>query len=97
MIVHYLSLSQRSRQAAQALAKKLLHTIPAADQGELPRAMREALNVPYMTSRNVIAVRIYDDGADNWRGELVLDSDGGTVQVGQDCGSCEKAFWPPPI
>jgi hypothetical protein len=40
----------------------------------------------------LIAVRIYDDGADNWRGEVVLDNEGDLVQIGEDCGSCEKAL-----
>ena len=50
------------------------------------------MNMPFVNSRNVIAVRIYDDGADNWRGEVVLDNEGDFVQVGQDCGSCEEAL-----
>ena len=37
MIVHYLTLPQRQRETAQALAKKLLRTVPAAKEGRSQR------------------------------------------------------------
>jgi hypothetical protein len=92
MIVHYLTLSQRKRETAQALAQKLLHATPATERGEISKSMREVLNMPIARATNLIAVRIYDDGADNWRGEIILDKKGQTAQVGQDCGSCEEAL-----
>jgi hypothetical protein len=92
MIIHYLTLSQRQRETAQALAKKLLHAIPTAQKGEITKSMRAVLNMPFGQATNVAAVMIYDDGADNWRGEVVLDNAGKIVQVGQDCESCEEAL-----
>jgi hypothetical protein len=95
-ILAYETLSKAERRSARKLAKELLRTVPAAENGFTAGSPRGAMHTVYIRPENLVAAFVYDDDCGNWWADIVFRYGGNTLQIGTADGkparSRDEAF-----
>ena len=91
-MLNYERLSRPERRAAKKLAKKLLRTVPAAEDPVEPKSIRGALTTAFMRPENVFAVLVYTDGNGNWWGDVLLNKGEKCLTIGTPEKSPAQSF-----